>query len=130
VGQGEGAMLRRWKRRRQRAQVRPARCCLRKQLATDVVIAESRHEAVEEQFFRPMVRAEVLHGGPAGRPGDGPGGRCETAAGCTDLDEMVDRLVPDRRKHVDYEQNVMRPEVRAAVSAERLTEIGEKRAEA
>jgi hemerythrin-like domain-containing protein len=110
----------------------------RKKLVTDVVIAESQHEAVEEQYFWPMVRHEV----PGGEQLAGPAVDQEAAAKHlldaldkasvtqSDFAEMVTRLIQDGRRHIAYEQNTVWPAVQAAVSVERLHEVGDKMAEA
>ncbi|GAB2982499.1 hemerythrin domain-containing protein [Amycolatopsis acidiphila] len=110
----------------------------RKSLVTEIVIAESQHEAVEEQYFWPMVRKEV----PGGEGLAGPAVDQEAAAkylldaldkaaaNQSDFDEMVERLLHDGRKHIRYEQDEVWPEVRAAVGADRLGEVGEQMAAA
>lgn len=110
----------------------------RKELVTELVIAESQHEAVEEQFFWPMVRDRV------------PGGE-ELAAHAVDqeteakrvlhaldtagpetaeFEELVNQIVTAGREHIGYEQDAVWPKVQAAVSAAELEELGEKMAKA
>ena len=110
----------------------------RKELVTELVIAESQHEAVEEQFFWPMVRDRV------------PGGE-ELAAHAVDqedaakkvlnaldhadpntaeFEELVDKIIADGREHIGYEQDHVWPRVQAAVSMAELEDVGEKMAKA
>ncbi|NKQ51865.1 hemerythrin domain-containing protein [Amycolatopsis sp. K13G38] len=110
----------------------------RKKLVTEIVVAESGHEAIEEQYFWPMVRAEV----PDGEALAGHAVDQESAAKQlldamdkagphqSDLDEMVRRLVDEGRKHIGYEQDEVWPRVRSAISEQRLEEVGEKMAQA
>lgn len=111
---------------------------VRKDLVTELVIAESQHEAVEEQFFWPLVRKalpdgdeladravgqedaakQVLHALDHARPDQ------------SDFEAMVDRIIADGREHIEYEQTQVWPKVQRAVSQEELTELGEKMAKA
>jgi hemerythrin-like domain-containing protein len=110
----------------------------RKKLVTDIVIAESQHETVEDQYFWPMVRREV----PNGEELAGPALDQEAAAKNlldaldkasaiqSDFDEMVTRLIREGREHIAYEQHKVWPVVQAVVSAECLNEIGDRMAQA
>lgn len=110
----------------------------RKQLVTEIVIAESQHESIEEQYFWPLVRAEVPRGDRLAATAVDQ----EAAAkhlldaldkaepGQPDFAEMVQRLLREGRKHIAYEQNEVWPEVRAAVSSQQLDEVGTRMMEA
>ena len=103
-------------------------------MVTNLVIAESQHEAIEEQFFWPAVR-ELLDEGDAladraveqeqegkrllqrledGSPGD------------PDYQEALEEFVKAGREHISYEQDVVWPLFEAAVSREDLMTLGEK----
>jgi hemerythrin-like domain-containing protein len=103
-------------------------------MVTNLVIAESQHEAVEEQFFWPAVR-DALEDGDAladkaveqeqegkallqrledGEPGE-PG-----------YQEALQQFVLAGREHIAYEQDVVWPLFQAAVTEEELVELGEK----
>lgn len=110
----------------------------RKDLVTELVIAESQHEAVEEQFFWPMVRdtlpdgddlanlavsqedaaKQVLHALENAKPNQ------------SDFEQMVDRIVADGREHIEFEQTQVWPKIQATVSEQELAELGEKMAKA
>lgn len=110
----------------------------RKELITRIVMAESQHEAVEEQYFWPMVRQEV----PGGEALADRATDQESAAkhlldamdkagpDQSDLDEMVERLLHEGRKHIAYEQDEVWPHVRSSVGADRLEDLGRKMADA
>ncbi|WAL69422.1 hemerythrin domain-containing protein [Amycolatopsis cynarae] len=110
----------------------------RKSLVTRLVIAESRHEAIEEQYFWPMVRESVPGGAElAARAEDQEYaakqvldalGKAEP--GQSDFDEMAARIVRDGRRHIAFEQDEVWPKVVAAVDSSRLEELGEKMAAA
>jgi hemerythrin-like domain-containing protein len=103
-------------------------------MVTNLVIAESQHEAIEEQFFWPAVR-ELLDDGDAladraieqeqegkkllqrledGIPGD------------PEYQEALKAFVKAGRDHIAYEQEVVWPAFEAAVSREESVKLGEK----
>lgn len=110
----------------------------RKALVTELVMAESRHEAVEEQLFWPMVRDRV------------PGGvdlaaravaQEEEAKHLLDrlrqmepaepgFDELLAEIAAAGRTHIAYEQDEVWPKVRGSVSAAELDEAGTRMARA
>lgn len=108
----------------------------RKDLVTQLVIAESAHEAVEERLFWPMVR-DVLPDGDA--LADHAIAQEETAKQVlhelenaqpdeADFESMIAMIISDGRERIEYEQTRVWPKVLAAVRPDRLTELGEKMA--
>lgn len=103
-------------------------------MVTNLVIAESQHEAIEEQLFWLAVRA-ALDGGDdladlaiaqeeAGKAllqqlEDGSPGEPEYHRALT-------KFVMAAREHIDYEENVVWPRFKAAVSAQDLEQLGDK----
>jgi hemerythrin-like domain-containing protein len=103
-------------------------------MVTNLVIAESQHEAIEEQFFWPAVREALDDGNELadeavsqeqegkkllqrledGRPGD------------PDYQLALQEFVKAGREHIVYEQDVVWPAFEAAVSREDLEKLGEK----
>ena len=103
-------------------------------MVTNLVIAESQHEAIEEQFFWPAVRDALDEGDRLadsainqeqegkkllarledGKPGD------------PDYHEALQRFVKAGREHIMFEQNEVWPRFKAAVSWEDLESLGEK----
>jgi hemerythrin-like domain-containing protein len=110
----------------------------RKDLVTELVIAESRHEAVEEQFFWPMVRDRVPGGAELADHAVGQEDAAKQVLNAlehadpntAEFEELVARIVADGREHIGYEQDEVWPKVQAAVSQEELAELGEKMAKA
>ena len=110
----------------------------RAELVTQLVIAESQHEAVEEQHFWPVVRDRV----PNGERLAGHAVEEEQAAkqvlnklehGSVDdpeIELLIDKIIVDGREHIAYEQDKVWPEVRNALSAADLDELGQRLAEA
>jgi hypothetical protein len=101
---------------------------------TNLVIAESQHEAIEEQFFWPAVREALDDGNELadeaitqeqegkkllqrlndGEPGD------------PDYQQALQEFVKAGREHIMYEQEVVWPRFEAAVGREELEKLGEK----
>lgn len=103
-------------------------------MVNNLIIAESQHEAIEEQFFWPAVRRAVDGGDDLadtaidqeqagkkllqrledGKPGD------------PDYHEALQEFVKAGRDHIAYEQDVVWPQVEAAINREDLEKMGEK----
>jgi hemerythrin-like domain-containing protein len=103
-------------------------------MVTNLVIAESQHEAIEEQFFWPAVREALDDGNELadeaitqeqegkkllqrlndGEPGD------------PDYQQALQEFVKAGREHIMYEQDVVWPRFQAAVGREELEKLGEK----
>jgi hemerythrin-like domain-containing protein len=110
----------------------------RKRLVTELVMAESAHEAVEEQYFWPSVR----HWLDEGRDLAGPAVQQEQAAKqvLKELDglepddpsfeELVSRVIADGREHIAYEEREVWPVVQQRMAPSELEEVGEKMARA
>ncbi|UXA07365.1 hemerythrin domain-containing protein [Mycobacterium sp. SMC-2] len=101
-------------------------------MVNNLIIAESQHEVIEEQFFWPAVRnaigdglvdkaieqeqagKQLLQRLEDGKPGD------------PDYHEALQEFVRAGREHIAYEQDVVWPQVELAISREELEKIGEK----
>ncbi|OBI11668.1 hemerythrin [Mycobacterium sp. E2327] len=101
-------------------------------IVNNLIIAESQHEAIEEQFFWPAVRRAIgdsladkaieqeqagkklLQRLEDGKPGD------------ADYHEALQEFVKAGREHIAYEQEQVWPQVEVAISREELEKIGEK----
>jgi hemerythrin-like domain-containing protein len=103
-------------------------------MVTNLVIAESQHEAIEEQFFWPAVRA-VLDDGDALADeaiAQEQGGKellqrlADGQPGEPDFHEALKDFVKLGREHIAYEQDVVFPRFEAATSREELVKLGEK----
>ncbi|GFG98404.1 hemerythrin domain-containing protein [Mycobacterium timonense] len=101
-------------------------------MVNNLIIAESQHEAIEEQFFWPAVRDAI---------GDGLADKAieqeqagkqllqrleDGTAGEPDYHEALQEFVTAAREHIAYEQDVVWPQVELAISREDLEKIGEK----
>jgi hemerythrin-like domain-containing protein len=103
-------------------------------MVTNLIIAESQHEAIEEQFFWPAVRSALDNGDELadeaiaqeqagkkllqrlhdGKPGE------------ADFHDALAEFVKMGREHIRYEQDVVWPVFESAVSPEERQKIGEK----
>lgn len=101
-------------------------------VVNNLIIAESQHEAIEEEFFWPAVRnaigdsladkaieqeqagKKLLQRLEDGKPGD------------PDYHEALQEFVKAGREHIAYEQEVVWPQVEVAISREDREKIGEK----
>lgn len=101
-------------------------------VVNNLIIAESQHEAIEEQFFWPAVRDAIgdgivdkaLEQEQAGkkllqRLEDGKPGE-------PDYHDALQEFVKAGREHIAYEQDVVWPQVERVISREDLEKIGEK----
>jgi hypothetical protein len=102
---------------------------VRRELVTELVIAESQHEAVEEQFFWPAVRAQV----PTGERMAELALKQEQAAKHVldkldraspddpEFERLISKVIADGRAHIAYRDSLSRVD---------LDRIGEKMAKA
>lgn len=106
----------------------------RDDMVTNLVIAESRHEVIEQEIFWPIVR-EAVPGGDAladtaigqevngeklldtiehGSPGD------------EEYESALSEFLRAAREHIDFEQKEVWPRVTESVSAAKLEEAGNR----
>lgn len=103
-------------------------------MVTNLVIAESQHEAIEEQFFWPAVRNALDDGDELadvaiaqeqegkkllrrledGEPGD------------PDYHEALQEFVKAAREHIAYEQDVVWPKIETALGRDEVEKLGER----
>jgi hemerythrin-like domain-containing protein len=114
--------------------VTPEVSAARKQLVTELVMAESAHEAIEEQYFWPSVR----HWLEEGRDLAAPAVEQEQAAkqvlqeldklevGDPKFEALVSQTIADARDHIAYEEREVRPIVQQRMAQSELDELGEK----
>lgn len=110
----------------------------RRKMVERLIMDESRHEAVEEEYFWPTVRELVPEGD---RLADHAVGQEQSAKfvlndlmGMDPEDERFEELlrtfIVDGREHIAYEETRVWPELRKVITAERAEELGRKLAEA
>jgi hemerythrin-like domain-containing protein len=103
-------------------------------MVTNLIIAESQHEAIEEQIFWPAVRDALDEGDALAdraieqeQEGKKLLQRLEDGSpGEPDYQESLREFVKAGRDHIAYEQDVVWPAFQAAVSQDDLVKLGEK----
>ncbi len=101
-------------------------------MVNNLIIAESQHEAIEEQFFWPAVRDAIAEGlADKAIEQEQAGKRLlqrleDGKPGEPDYHEALQQFVTAGREHIAYEQDVVWPQVELAISREDLEKIGEK----
>jgi hemerythrin-like domain-containing protein len=103
-------------------------------MVTNLVIAESQHEAIEEQFFWPAVREALDDGNELADEAitqEQEGKKLlqrlnDAEPGDPDYQQALQEFVKAGREHIMYEQDVVWPRFQAAVGREELEKLGEK----
>jgi len=101
-------------------------------VVNNLVIAESQHEAIEEQFFWPAVRNAIGDSLADKAIGQEQAGKKllqrleDGKPGEPDYHEALQEFVKAAREHIAYEQDVVWPQVETVISREDLEKIGEK----
>ena len=110
----------------------------RKKRTERLIIEESRHEAVEEEYFWPAVRE-------TGPPGEGVAGQAvsqeqEAKQVLAELDKLepgderfetlLATFIASAREHIAFEEERAWPVLRASITPEQSRELGEKLAKA
>jgi hemerythrin-like domain-containing protein len=103
-------------------------------MVTNLIIAESQHEAVEQQFFWPAVRDALDDGdelADAAIEQEQEGKKLlqrleDGSPGDPDYQQALQEFVKAGREHIMYEQDVVWPRFEAVVSREDLEKLGEK----
>ena len=106
----------------------------RKKLAEQLIIEESRHEAVEEMYFWPAVREHLPNGNELADTAIGQEDEGKEVldklekldTGDPEFENLLDEFIRAGREHIDYEETQVWPELRAALTAEQSQEIGSK----
>lgn len=101
-------------------------------MVTNLIIAESQHEAIEEQLFWPAVREALDDGNELADQAidqEEAGKRLlqrleDGEPGQDDYHDALDEFVKAAREHIFYEQDIVWPKFSAAVDRERLEKLG------
>jgi hemerythrin-like domain-containing protein len=110
----------------------------RKKLAEQLVIEESRHEAVEEMYFWPAVRQQLADGDQLadtaiGQEQEGKEvlDRLDSLdAGQPEFEKLLAEFIRAGREHIDFEESQVWPRLRPALTEQDAQELGRKLAEA
>lgn len=106
----------------------------RKEVAEQLVIASSQHEAAEEQYFWPAVREHLSDGDQLADQAIGQENEAKKIlakidkldAADAEFDTLLAGLIPAARHHIEFEESRVWPGMRQALSAEQAQALGEK----
>jgi hemerythrin HHE cation binding domain-containing protein len=110
---------------------------LRKKMTEELIIEESRHEALEEMYFWPAVRdrlesGDVLADQATGQEQDAKQVLAELdklQAGDAEFEKLLGKFTVDAREHIAFEETQVWPGLRTALTPEAANELGTKIAE-
>jgi hemerythrin-like domain-containing protein len=110
---------------------------LRKKMTEELIIEESRHEALEEMYFWPAVREHIQSGNTLADEATGQEQAAKQilasldklGSGDAEFERLLGKFVMDAREHIEFEETQVWPLLRTALPAETSAELGEKIAE-
>jgi hypothetical protein len=106
----------------------------RKKLAEQLVIEESKHEAVEEMYFWPAVREQLAGGDELAdtaiaqeQEGKEVLDKLDKLdAGDPEFEKLLAEFIRAGREHINYEETQVWPGLRAALTGQQAEELGGK----
>jgi hemerythrin superfamily protein len=106
----------------------------RKTRVQALVIAESKHEAVEEEYFWPAVRDAVPGGDQLADEGTTQEQEAKVVLDRLDrldpadgaFEELVETIIRDGRRHIAYEEEQVWPPLREALTPTGAEQLGEQ----
>jgi len=111
---------------------------LRKKMAEELIVDESRHEAVEEMYFWPAVRERIPGGDQLA--GKATGQEQEAKEVLAKLDKLdadnpefealLGEFITAGREHIAFEETQVWPALRSALTEAETVELGDKLTEA
>jgi hemerythrin-like domain-containing protein len=110
---------------------------LRKKMTEQLIIEESKHEALEEMYFWPAVREHLQSGDTLADEATGQEQAAKQVladldkldAGDADFERLLAKFILDAREHIEFEESQVWPLLRAALPGETAAELGTKIAE-
>jgi hypothetical protein len=111
---------------------------LRKKMAEELIIEESKHEAVEEMYFWPAVRERIPGGDQFADKAIGQEQEAKEVltklgkldAGNPEFEALLSELIKAGREHIAFEETQVWPALRSALTEAEAVELGDKLAEA
>ncbi len=106
----------------------------RKKMTQELIIEESKHEALEEMYFWPAVREHLAAGNTLADEATGQEQGAKQAladldkldAGHPDFEKLLGTFTVAARQHIEFEETQVWPSLRAALTAETAAELGAK----
>jgi Hemerythrin HHE cation binding domain len=106
----------------------------RKEVAEQLVIVSSAHEATEEQYFWPVVRDRLDDGDALADEAIGQEGHAKEVLARLDkldvadaeFDQLLAEYIPAALAHIEFEETRVWPGMRLALSAQESSDLGDK----
>jgi hypothetical protein len=106
----------------------------RKKLTQQLIIDESGHEAIEEQYFWPAVRGRLPNGDQLADQAIGQEQQAKRVLARLDtmdpsdgdFDELLSEFIGAAREHIAFEESKVWPGLRAALTAQEADDLGDK----
>jgi hypothetical protein len=110
---------------------------LRKRMTEELIIEESRHEAVEEMFFWPVVRDHLPDGDKLADEATSQEQEAKHVlnqldkldAGEAEFERLLGTFIQAGREHIAFEETQVWPGLRTALSSQAADELGTRLAE-
>ncbi|HET9969522.1 MAG TPA: hemerythrin domain-containing protein [Streptosporangiaceae bacterium] len=110
---------------------------LRKKMTEQLIIEESKHEALEEMYFWPAVRDHLEAGNTLADEATGQeqdakqvlASLDKLGSGEAEFEQLLGKFIVDARQHIEFEESQVWPLMRTALPAETSAELGTKIAE-
>jgi hypothetical protein len=107
---------------------------LRKKMTEQLIIEESKHEALEEMYFWPAVRDHLESGSTLADQATGQEQDAKHVLASLDklspdeaeFEQLLAKFVVDAREHIEFEESQVWPLMRTALPAETSAELGTK----
>ena len=111
---------------------------LRQKLVEQLVIEESRHEAVEEMYFWPAVRSHLTDGDVLADQGQDQEQQgkfilerlAKVSPDDEEFEDQIAHFVSAGRSHLEFEETCVWPGLQAALTVEEAADLGRELAEA
>jgi hemerythrin-like domain-containing protein len=105
---------------------------LRKKMTEQLIMEESKHEALEEVDFWPIVRDHLPNGDALADRATGQEQEAKEVlaqlekldASESEFEKLLAKFIADARKHIEFEEMHVWPGVRTALNGERAAELG------
>jgi hypothetical protein len=112
----------------------PDQLALRKKMVQQLIIEESRHEAVEEMYFWPVVRSHVTDGTDLANQAQGQEQEGKEVLAMLDrlaaedekFEAQLSEFITAGRAHMAFEETTVWPSLRAKITAAEADDLGRK----
>jgi hemerythrin-like domain-containing protein len=111
---------------------------LRQKMVEQLVIEESKHETVEEMYFWPAVRSHLTDGDYLANQGEDQEQQGKfildrlgkLSPEDEEFEDQITHFISTGRSHIEFEEMVVWPGLRSALTAEEADDLGRELAEA